>query len=272
MEEIEKKNESEAAPAVASPEVSMPEKAAEAAPVAKGGKSTIPWIGYVVALVALLAIAAGVVYLMEKDGRLSTGIFVPADGIAPNSTIATVNDVKIKGSELSTSINQITTSASLQGIDTTDSAVQENIRNQAVEMLVNTELLRQEAGKREVTVTDEDVTARIDALVAEVGSQELLNERMASLGIDEKTLRRDVRSELLIQKLLDQVFADKNITVSEEEINNVYESAGGEEAGLPPLAEVRDQVVAQVKAGKEQSILDELLAELRAAATVVIAE
>jgi len=268
---MEQKNQPTATPSVTpTPEVSVPAPAtAESAPVtATQTKSATPWIAYVVAIVALAAIAAGVVYLMEKDGRLSTGIFVPADGISPRATIATINGTEIKGADLSTSINQISTNASLQGIDITDVEVQKNIREQAVEMLINTELLRQEAGKREIVITDEDVTARIDALVIEVGSQELLDERMASLGIDNDTLRKDVRSELLIQRLLDQVFGDSNITITESEIEAVYENAKETDPKVPALSEIKSQIEASLRSNKEQQILDSLLTDLREGATI----
>ena len=271
MEDMEQKNQPTATPSVTStPEAPAPAPAtAESTPVTTTKtKSATPWIAYLVAIIALVAIAAGVVYLMEKDGRLSTGIFVPADGISPNSTVATINGTKIKGAELSTSINQISTNASLQGIDITDEEVQTNIKQQAIEMLINTELLRQEAGKREIVITDEDVTTRIDALVTEVGSQELLDERMASLGIDNDTLRKDVRSELLIQRLLDQVFGDSNITITESEIESVYENAKASDPTVPALSEVKGQIETSLRSNKEQQILDSLLTDLRAAATI----
>jgi hypothetical protein len=271
MEDMEQKNQPTATPSVTPPPEVLAAEAstAESAPVTTSKtKSATPWIAYVVAVVALLAIAAGVVYLMEKDGRLSTGIFMPANGISPNGTVATINGTKIKGAELSTSINQISTNASLQGVDINDPEVQKNIREQAVEMLVNTELLRQEAGKREIVITDEDVTARIAALVTEVGSQELLDERMTALGIDNDTLRRDVRSELLIQRLLDQVFDDSNITITDAEIQAVYDNAKSTEENLPELSEVRDQIETNLRGNKEQQILDSLLTDLREAATI----
>lgn len=251
-------------------EMEQKHEEAEVVTTATSTKAATPWMAYVIAVIAFVAIIAGVVYLMERDGRLATGIFVPSGEIAPNATIAVVNDTKIKGSELATSIGQITISANQQGIDITDLVVQQNIRDQAVNMLVNTALLKEDAAERGIVITEEDVQTRIDALVQEVGGQEALDERMTALQIDEATLRRDVKTELIIQTLLDQVFADAGISVSEDEINEFYENAGGAEAGLPPLAEVYDQVEAQVRSGKEQATLDAFIAELRADATITI--
>lgn len=193
-------------------------------------------------------------------------------GIPDNQVVATVNGVDIVGSDLATSISQITTTAQLQGIDTTDPSVQTEIRGQAIEMLVNTEVLEQEAAERGIVVTDADVEARIAALVQEVGGEEILNERMLSLGINEATLEADVKSELMIQELLDQVFAEAGIEVTEAEVEELYQVTTGGGEGAPALEDIRSQLEAQIRASKEQAIVDQFIAELREDATVDIAE
>jgi hypothetical protein len=194
-----------------------------------------------------------------------------SNGIDPEAVVARVNGEDIVGADLTTSISQIVATAQLQGIDTTDPAVQSDIQDQAVEMLVNTALLEAEAENRGIIITDEQVEARITALVDEVGSQDLLDERMVALGISEGTLREDVRSELMIQELLDQVFAEAEVTVTEEEITSLYETSvvGAEDA--PPLEEVRDQVEAQLQNSKEQQIVNEFISTLRSDAEIEIA-
>ena len=227
-------------------------------------KKPVAWFAYAIAVIAAIGIILGVVYVMEEQGRLQTGWFINESRTA----VASVNGVDIMAGDLTTSINQIGATAAQQGVDVTDPEVQNNIRTQAIDMLVNTELLKQEADKRGIVISDADVQSRIDQLITEVGSQELLTERMTALGIDDATLRRDVKTELMIQALLDQEFAGKDMSVSEEEVLGVYESAGGEAAGLPALAEVREQVEAQVRAGKEQVVVDEFIATLRGSATI----
>jgi FKBP-type peptidyl-prolyl cis-trans isomerase (trigger factor) len=137
-------------------------------------------------------------------------------------------------------------------------------------MLVNTELLEQEAAERGIVVTDAEVEARIDALVQEIGSEEALNERMMALGIDDETLREDVKSELMIQALLDEVFAEADITVTEEEVSSLYQTTTGGGEDAPALVEIRPQVEAQIRASKEQSVVTEFITELRSDADVEI--
>jgi peptidyl-prolyl cis-trans isomerase SurA len=193
-------------------------------------------------------------------------------GIDPDQVVATVNGTEVVGADLTTSISQIIATAEAQGIDVTDPGVQADIRNQAVNMLVNTALLEEEAAARGIAVTDAEVEARIDSLVEEVGSEDLLLSRMENLGITEETLREDVRSELTIQALLDDVFADADVTVTDEEVNALYETSVAGDPTAPALEEVRDQVEAQVQASKEQTVVNELINELRADAEVVIVE
>lgn len=246
-----------------------PERVTDAQPTTEKKKSIT---AYIVSAIVVIAIIVGVIFVLEQQGKLSTGIFVDSDGISAKATVATVNGVEIKGADLTTSINQIVATAQLQGIDTSDEQVQNEIQAQAVEMLINTELLKQEADDRGIEITAADVQSRIDLLITEIGSEDALNERMSTLGIDAETLRRDVKSELMIQALLDEVFAEEAIEITEAEIAEVYESAGGADADLPALEEVRAQVEAQIQASKEQQIVDSFVTELRTDAEVDMAE
>ncbi len=252
------------------------ETAATTAAVASFGatlkrvKHTLIRKKYTVATVALVVIALlALVYALEDKGRLQTGIF---DGIrtqlSKHTAAATVNNEKISNYDLEISMTQLSSGAAAQGADVSDPAVQTEIRTQALDMLINTELLKQEASNRGITVTEEDITARLDTLTTDVGGEEVLNERMAEFGINKKTLLRDIRNELTIQKLLDEVFKEKSVLVTEEEIVSFYDQAGGAEAGLPAIDEVRAQIEAQLKATKEQGVVSAYLEELRGKATI----
>jgi hypothetical protein len=227
---------------------------------------------YTIAAVVLVVIALlGLVFLMEQQGRLNTGIF---DGVqsslTKNKAVAKVNDGKISRYDLDVSMSQIATGAAAQGADVESADVKKEIQTQALDMLVNTELLKQEATARDIAITSEEVEARLETLKTDVGGEAVLMERMKEFNIDEKTLRRDIKNELTIQKLLDEVFVEKTVAVSEEEILAFYEQAGGVEAGLPALDEVRAQIETQLKTSKEQEVVTAYIEELRAKATIEI--
>jgi SurA N-terminal domain len=225
---------------------------------------------YTVATLALVIVALlALVYALEEKGKLNTGIF---DGVqkqvSKHTAAATVNNAKISEYDLEISMTQLSSGAAAQGADITDPSVQSEIRTQALEMLINTELLKQEAAARGIAITDEEVNTRLETLKKDVGGEEVLNQRMSEFGINQKTLLRDIKNELTIQKLLDEVFKEKSVVVTEEEIVAFYDQAGGAEAGLPGIEEVKTQIEAQLKATKEQGVVTAYIEELRGKATI----
>jgi FKBP-type peptidyl-prolyl cis-trans isomerase (trigger factor) len=225
---------------------------------------------YTISAVVLVLVALiGLLYIMEEQGRVETGVFDKVSKIFGGHTaVAVVNGEKITRSELDTSVSQIAAGAAAQGMDTKDAELAAQIRSQAVDMLVNTELLMQEAETRGIAVKDEAVDERINTLREDIGGQEILDERMKEFGIDEKTLRRDVKNELTIKALLDVVFAEKGVEITDEEVKEFYKSAGGAEAGLPALEEVAEQIKAQIQSTKEQEQVTTLIEELRGKANI----
>ncbi|MEY3784466.1 MAG: hypothetical protein RLZZ230_788 [Candidatus Parcubacteria bacterium] len=224
---------------------------------------------YIAALLIVAVIVLGVLYLLEKEGRSSTKLFT---SIIENSAVVVVNGEKITKKELDASVVQFVQMAIAQGVDTTNPDAQAQIHSQALDVLINTELLKQSATEKGISVTDQEVADRLESIKTDIGGEDVLAERMATLGIDEVRLQQDIKDELLIQKLLDTVFAEKSTEVSDEEITAMYADAGGVEAGLPPLEEVREQIVSQIKSSKEQVIVDEYIAELKGTAKIDMKE
>ncbi len=227
--------------------------------------------GYIIAVVVVIVIILGALYLLEKENRSSTNIFgaIIASQEA-NAVVAVVNGQKIINSKLDTSIKQFSQAATAQGVDITGADVQANIRSQALDVLVNTELLKQAATSVGINITDEEVSSRLETIKEEIGGEEILTERMNTLGITQEQLKSDVKDEIIIQQLLDKKFQEANISVSEEEILKVYEDAGGVDAGLPPLEEVKPQVEAQIRSTKEQEVINKYLGELKTGAEIEI--
>jgi parvulin-like peptidyl-prolyl isomerase len=243
---------------------------AAAAPVAQAKSKTGMYIAAIVIVVATLLI---VLFMLEKEGRSSTGVFDSFfSSQESNATVAVVNGEEVTGKELNTSIQQFNQAALAQGVDTTNPDVVADIRNQALEVLVNTTLLKQAAQEQGIEVSDEATTERLETIESEIGGAEVLQSRIDELGLTRAELREDIQEEILIQTLLDGIFSEADVSVTDEEIQEVYDAAGGVEAGLPPLEEVREQIEAQVRGTKEQAVIDEYLGELKAEADIEIKE
>ena len=241
--------------------------AAYAAVAEDKGKSKLT--GYLIAAVVVILIILGVLYALEKEGRSSTNLFglVTTDQKS-SEVVATVNGESIVSSDLDISVQQFSQAAAFQGVDISSPDAQAEIRNQALDVLVNTELLKQAAADKGLEVTEDEVSNRLSEIKTEIGGEDILADRMKELGIDESKLQKDVHDELLIQKLLDGLFLDADINVTEEEIASVYENASGTVSDLPALDEVREDVEAQIRASKEQEVIDKYLTELRSGADI----
>ncbi len=227
----------------------------------------------IVALLITAMLLVGVVYVMEKQGRIDTNLFGGVNAMFKgNASVATVNGEKISQEQLDISTSQLEQAAAVQGVDITSPAAQAEIRTQALDVLVNTELLTQAAAERDITVSAEDVAARIAEIEIEVGGKEVLESRMSELGIGTEQLQSDVESEMIIALLLDVIFAEAAIEVTDEEVSEIYDAALASGADIPALEEVRPQVELQIRQSKEQEAVDTFLEEQKAAATVDISE
>lgn len=222
---------------------------------------------YIGSFLIVILIIGGVLFLLEKENRSPTNIF---GALVENTTVAIVNGEKITTADLKIGIDQFTQMATMQGVDVTAPETTELIKTQALDVLVNTVLLKQLASERGINITDEEVTKRLDDIKTEMGGEELMQERMMALGIDDKKLRKDVGDELKIQRLFEEIFTEKEVTVTEEEVIEMYEGAGGVEAGLPDIEEVRVQIEQEIQNVKEQKIIEELLTEEKAKAEIEI--
>ncbi len=226
---------------------------------------------YVGAVVVILVIAVGLIFVLQKEGRISTGLFSGViSKMEANSPAAIVNDVEITMGEFNSIFQQLAQMGVSQGADTTDPAIVEQLRTQAIETLVNAELLRQAAIKEGMTASAEQIDTRFNEIQEGIGGAEELAARMTEFGVTEESLRRDIENEFLIQGLFGIKIATNTIEISESEISEVYENAGGATAGLPPISEVREQIVGQIRFEKEQALINEYLESLKADSKVEI--
>ncbi|USN87611.1 MAG: SurA N-terminal domain-containing protein [Candidatus Nomurabacteria bacterium] len=221
-------------------------------------------------IIAVIVLAIGLVFMLERDGRINTGLFTGVISyLDAREPVAKVNGAVIPKSDLDSGVQQLVEMAKLQGIEADEAAIAE-FRSQAIETLVNGELLRQEAVEKGMTASVEDIDARYSEIEDGVGGAETLGVKMAEFGITEESLRRDIENEILIQALFDTVVNKDEIEVTEDEITDFYNQSGGLEAGLPEIDEVKDQIVDQLKFNKEQEVIGTYIDDLREGAEIEI--
>ncbi len=227
---------------------------------------------YGIAFGIVLLMGGALWYLLEEQGRVNTGVFDTIKSyILPAPVAVIVNDIKVPMTIYDKNYIAYAEAAKAQGLDPADVAVAANIKQQAIDILVNTALLESAAMAAGVTVTEEEVEARYQEIVAAQGGEEVLLGRMAELGITTDGLRHDIKQEIMIQTHLAKAVDVTTITVTEAEVKALYDQvAANPSVTLPPLSEVKAQVEQEIRTGKEQELISAYLEGLKTDATIEI--
>lgn len=259
MDEIQK-----TATPTETPTEAVTERGGSVAAMPQEAVATKSALWYVLVVVAICMVGIVVWFFLEKEGRVQTSVFSSLTAMVEKSEpVALVNGVEIAKVDFESNLKQLTANATQQGANVTDDAVLADLRTQAVESLVNTEILRQEAVKADFEATPEQVEEKYKGIETSLGGPEALTARMMELGVTTDMLRRDITNDIMIQALLEKEVDTKSVKVEEAEVKALYDQAGGESAGLPPFNEVKAQAEMQVRFQKEQALVAEYVAKLR---------
>lgn len=209
-----------------------------------------------------IAIAIGLLIL------LGAGYYIYAQNYLNGGTVATVNGKSIYKKEFDDSVTLMEQSATMQGIDLSQESVKQEIRKEALNVLINNALLITAAEGAGFKATDEDIDQKYAELVTEVGGEEVLSARMAEIGLTPEKLRSNIRERILADQYLESETDVESLSVSDEEVNQFLAALNTEGTELPPIEEIRPQIEAQILSQKQQQIVQDLIAKLRAEATI----
>jgi peptidyl-prolyl cis-trans isomerase SurA len=211
-------------------------------------------------------------YMLEEQGRVKTGFFDDIKSLViAEPAAAKVNGTKIDLALYEKNYAQLVQGAAAQGLDANDPAVAAEMKKQSIDILVNSELLRQAATEAGVVVTDEQINGRYTELVQSQGDETKLVARMTELGITKESLLSDIKNEILIQTHLTAAVDTSKIVVTDEEVLALYNSvASNKDVQVPPLADVRPQIEQEIKFGKEQELISGYIETLKAKATIEV--
>lgn len=156
---------------------------------------------------------------------------------------------------------------------------EDGLKKQTAENLVSTKLLSQEADKRGISASDDDVSTALDeAAQASQMSRDDFLAAMAEQGMDEDKVHEELQTQLKIEDLITDEFGEFEAT--DEEIGAAYQRAkdqqeqmgaqSGQQAEVPSLEEMRPQLEEQVKGEKSTEATQKFAGELRDKGDVTI--
>ncbi len=182
--------------------------------------------------------------------------------------VATVNGVAISQADFTAQQSQL---LSEQGVDPAalDVETLAAVQNQILDSLISQKLLQQAASSAGVVVSEAEIDTQINVIKGQFTDDAMYEQALASEGLTESELRTSLSADLSVEPYLEQELALNSLTVTEEEISQVYGELAVQQE-LPPLEQVRGDVERFVMQRKQQPLIAQHIASLRAAADIEV--
>ena len=190
----------------------------------------------------------------------------------PTDAVAVVDGQEIAKTDYNALISQAKKSYKNQKRDFPKAGSQEfrTLKNQAVQFLVQREQFEQEAENLDVNVTDKQVDARFNQILKQYfgGDRKKFNSQLKAQGLKEEQVRKDLRSQIISEKIFAQV--TKDVKVTDKQIEEYY-NKNKTQYSRPESRDVRhilvkskakaNQLEAQLKAGTSFAVLAKKFSE-----------
>ncbi len=144
------------------------------------------------------------------------------------------------------------------------SAINDQYRQQTLNQLINEQIVRQEAVKQNVQVTNSEIDARIHELEQNVGGADVLDSLLSQQGQTRQTFRDQIKIQLMVEKLY-----GNQATVSATEVNQ-YIATNKDQLTATTSAEQRKEAENLLKQQKLSQVFNQQFQQLRSNADVVI--
>ncbi len=182
-------------------------------------------------------------------------IFLNWEKIKPDQIVAKVNGEKIYLSE----VELLQTAVKTNG--------QEINQSVATEQLVARELLVQESAQREIIVSDEEVEQIINNQLTQSGqSMKEFKQMLGERGTNYEKFFEAYRTQLILQKLMTEVSEERNLSVSDKEIDDFYKENKqlfGQLEGTTTVEQIKDQIRYILEQQKQSEVIYELVEDLK---------
>ena len=229
----------------------------------------------IVVMIAIGILVGGVFYLVNKNsGSTSDEPAAATDTLGGllegdlNDPVARVNDVSIPLRRYQDRVKDFADNVVFQGLSLEDEVIRQQIREQALASLINTEILLQAATAANITVTDEEIEAAYQTAASNFGGATGLEQALSELGFTEEELLEDIRGQLIIDAYLQETIDIDGVTVTDDEVSNYYNELSSSNTEAPDFEEVSEIIREQLVIQKQQELLGGLIDSLRTEANV----
>jgi len=153
---------------------------------------------------------------------LASTAFLYSAGSKDKSAVASVNGVLIPKAYLEREVRRFEEQALSQG-QMVDESQRDQINRQALDTLIDIELLYQESQRRGFEITGDRIEEQVTSLRDQFNGEEGYAAALEQIGISDSELRTEFRRQLAIQDMIDTDIAPST-SVSQQESTEFYEN------------------------------------------------
>ena len=190
--------------------------------------------------------------------------------VEKNKVVAIVNDEELKGEQYNAALTSIQSQMQQMGQDPSSKESAEQVKMQALDMVVNQTLILQKAKEVKINASESEIDEDYSAFVEQFGDEKTMKEALKSQNMDVKTVKEKIAESIIFEKYQDKVAPVEKVT--EKEIKEYYDQAAAQskDSGqeLPPLEEVSEEIKGMIEQEQQQKLLAAHVEELKADAKI----
>ena len=200
------------------------------------------------------------------------GCSLGGDDKVPADAVAVVDGKEIATTDYEAVISQAKKSYKNQKREFPTAGSQEfqTLKNQVVQFLVQREQFEQEAAALDVKIADKQVDARLEQIQKQYfgGDKQKYAKQLKEQGLTEAQVRKDIRSQIVSEKIFEEV--TRKVTVTDKQVEDYY-NKNKAQYSQPQSREVRhilvktkakaDDLYTQLQGGADFSVLAKKFSE-----------
>lgn len=176
--------------------------------------------------------------------------------VSNDEVVTQINGEEIKGEEYNASYAQTKMLMSQYGQDVSDS---KTVKDQTLNVIVEQELLKQDAKEQGIEVTDNEVQKEFETIKEENADQ--FAAVLEQFQLTEASYKEQLAFEITLQKYTEQEMKAGEVT--NEEVEAYYEQLKEQSEEVPKLEEVKEEIKAQLSQQKQTQQLQAKVEQLK---------
>ncbi|WP_156290285.1 SurA N-terminal domain-containing protein [Oceanobacillus salinisoli] len=176
------------------------------------------------------------------------------------TSVVSVNGQEVEGAKYNQIYTQIKTMMHQYGQDVSDTDL---LKEQAISILVEQELINQEAEKKGIEVTEEEANEELETIKAETGDQ--FATILDQYQMDEEGFKNQLIDDLLTAKYMEQ---ELDVEVTDKEVEEYYNQLKEQNGEIGEFEEVEQDIKSLLQEQKQSEQLQARINELREEAEV----